>query len=157
MHGMNTMATQRASPRKRTAKNRYSVLLVDDSEHDRLFLRRALQATPQFVIVGELDDGEAAIEYLDGQEQFSDRTKYPFPDVMLLDLKMPRKTGHEVLEWLQTQLFDDLFVAVVSGSFLPDDIARSMALGADAYFRKGAMRQEVEAMIGKITLMLGQA
>jgi CheY-like chemotaxis protein len=135
-------------------KEHYLVLLVDDSEDDRLFMRRAIQATPRLKLVDELGDGEAAIEYLDGQKGFADRQQHPFPDVVLLDLKMPRKTGHEVLEWLRTRQFYDLFVAVVSGSFLPEDVTRSMELGADAYFKKGALKEELDAMIGEITQML---
>ncbi len=61
------------------------------------------------------------------------------------------------MQWLQNRQFDSLFVAVVSGSFLPEDIARSMALGADTYFRKGALREDLEAMIASITEMLDQA
>jgi CheY-like chemotaxis protein len=138
-------------------KERYTVMLVDDSEHDRLFMRRAIQADPRLRIVGEVCDGQAAIEYLGGQAQFQDREKHPFPDVVLLDLKMPRKTGHEVLQWLQTQAFNDLFVAVISGSFLPEDIQRSKELGADAYFKKVAIRKELELMISEIIRLLDEA
>jgi DNA-binding NarL/FixJ family response regulator len=72
------------------------------------------------------------------------------PDAMLLDLKMPKRTGHEVLQWMHTQSFGKMFVAVVSGSFLPEDVARSMAFGAHAYFKKTALRDEQEAMIREI-------
>jgi CheY-like chemotaxis protein len=135
-------------------KEKFSILLVDDSEDDRLFARRAIQTNPKLVIVGEVGDGEAAIEYLEGRKEFADRAKYPFPDAVLLDLKMPRKTGHEVLQWLQTQSLPNLFVAVVSGSFLPEDIARSMALGAHAYYKKHASKAEQEAMVHEIARLL---
>jgi CheY-like chemotaxis protein len=135
-------------------KEKYSVLVVDDCEDDRLFLRRAIQSCPKLYIVGELGDGEAAIAYLEGLKSFGNREKNPFPDAMLLDLKMPRKTGHEVLEWLRAQPFKDLFVAVISGSFLPEDIERSKALGANAYYKKNALKVEQEAMIREIAEML---
>ncbi|MDB6020842.1 MAG: putative response regulator, CheY [Pedosphaera sp.] len=144
-------------PPERMTKERYSVLLVDDSEDDRLFMGLAIQATSRLKVVGEVGDGEAAIDYLDGQNRFQDRDQHPFPDVVLLDLKMPRKNGHEVLQWLQTRPFGGLFVAVVSGSFLPEDIARSKALGADAYFKKGALKEELQAMINELTQMLDKA
>ena len=153
---MSQLAGQRAFPRERVAKDRYSVLLVDDSDDDRLFMRRAIRSVSGLVLVGEVCDGESAIEYLSGHGPYTDREKHPFPDVVLLDLKMPRKTGHEVLQWLQTQQFSDLFVAVVSGSALPNDIARSLDLGADVYFRKSALREELEAMVAEITRMLNQ-
>src|ERR1700722_17008514 len=138
-------------------KEKYSILLVDDSEDDRLFIRRAIQRCPQLFIVGEVNDGEGAIAYLEGRGAFHDRVKHPFPDAMLLDLKMPRKTGHEVLQWLQTRSFNDLFVVVVSGSFLPEDIDRSTALGAHAYYKKTALKEEQEAMLREIVQLLGTA
>ena len=138
----------------RTTKERYSVLLIDDSEDDRLFMRRVLRQNPRFAIVGEVFDGEDAIGYLSGTGGFNDRGLHPFPDVLLLDLKMPRKTGHEVLEWLQTQHFNELFVAVVSGSILPEDVERSMALGANAYYQKDALKEELEAMVRQIEDLL---
>jgi len=141
----------------RMAKDRYSVLLVDDSEDDRLFLRKAILRNPKLAIAGEVCDGEAALAYLEGQDAYKDREKHPFPDVMLLDLKMPRMTGHEVLEWLQTRGFGKLIVIVISGSFLPQDINRSMALGANAYFKKSAARDEQEAMVREIALLLDKS
>jgi CheY-like chemotaxis protein len=135
-------------------KARFTVLLVDDSEDDRFFMRRALCNNPRLFVVGEACDGEDAIAYLSGQAVFSDREKHPFPDVLLLDLKMPRKTGYEVLQWLQTQAFSDLRVIVVSGSALPEDVARSLALGADAYHKKPALKQEQEAIVCEIESLL---
>jgi CheY-like chemotaxis protein len=135
-------------------KKAYTVLLVDDSVHDRLFMRLALSKNPRFNVVGELCDGEEAVSYLSGRGEFSDREKFPFPDVLLLDLKMPRKTGHEVLEWMRTQPFKELRVVVVSGSFLSADVARSRELGAHAYFKKDALAEEQEAMIAEIEQLL---
>jgi CheY-like chemotaxis protein len=131
-------------------KAAFRVLLVDDSEDDRLFLRMALNDNPRLAVVGEARDGEEAISYLRGGGEFADREKFPFPDVMLLDLKMPRKTGYDVLAWLRTQSFNDLVVIVISGSFLPDDISRSLALGAAAYHRKAMIKEEREVLFVEI-------
>ena len=131
-------------------KETYSVLLVDDSEDDRLFMRRALRDHAKLKVVGEVCDGEEAIAYLDGRAGFGDRDKHPFPDVLLLDLKMPRKTGFDVLRWLQTKSFKELVVVVVSGSLLPQDIAQSLGLGAHAYHRKSASKDEHAVMFQKI-------
>jgi DNA-binding NarL/FixJ family response regulator len=135
-------------------KHTFSVLLVDDSEDDRLFLRRALCKNPGFTVVGELCDGEAAIDYLAGHEEFSNREKFPYPDVLLLDLKLPRKTGHEVLAWIQAQKPEKLRIIVLSGSFLPEDIIRSRELGADAYFKKEALEEEQQATIADMEKLL---
>ncbi|MDB6018298.1 MAG: response regulator receiver protein [Pedosphaera sp.] len=138
-------------------KAKYTVLLADDSEDDRLFMRRALLRTTRLVMIGEVCDGEEAIDYLSGVGAYSDREKFPLPDVLLLDLKMPRKTGYEVLEWLQTQSLDGLVVVVVSGSFLPEDITRSLALGADAYQQKVALKDEQEGMVREIENLLDKS
>lgn len=136
------------------SKHLYSVLLVDDSPDDRLFMRRAIEASPSLILEAELDDGEAVIDYLSAQGRYQSRANLPLPDVLLLDLKLPRKTGHEVLEWLQKQSFSNLFVAVVSGSFLAEDISRSLELGAQAYFKKRPGREELVAIVKAITTLL---
>ena len=140
---------KRALPAQMT-KDLFSVLLVDDSDDDRLFVQRALRKNLGFVVVGELCDGETAIAYLAGQGEFSNREKFPYPDVILLDLKMPRKTGYEVLEWIQAQKPEKLLIVVLSGSFLAEDITRSRKLGAGAYFKKEALEEQQQAMIADI-------
>jgi CheY-like chemotaxis protein len=134
----------------RMAKDKYAVLLVDDSEDDILFIRRAIRHHSRLAVVGEVHDGEEAIHYFSGEGIFNDRSKHPLPDVVLLDLKMPRKSGHDVLGWLRERPFKNLFVAIVSGSFLPEDIERSLALGADAYYKKNALREEQAELIQAI-------
>ncbi|HZQ48582.1 MAG TPA: response regulator, partial [Verrucomicrobiae bacterium] len=82
----------------KTQKQPYSVLLADDSPQDRLLMRLALQSHPRLSVVGEVSDGIETIAYLSGDGPFTDRKQYPFPDLLILDLKMPRKTGYEILE-----------------------------------------------------------
>src|SRR3954464_4141460 len=78
------------------------LLIVDDSEDDRFFLERELKkALPRCSIVGIVYDGEAAIDYLSGARRFADRSIFPLPDVIVLDLKMPRVNGYDVLRWLR--------------------------------------------------------
>jgi CheY-like chemotaxis protein len=117
-------------------------------------MRLALRHHDRLKIVAELCDGQEAIKYLTGHGGFGDRKKYPFPDLMLLDLKMPRVTGYEVLQWLQTQAFDDLTVVVVSGSILPEDIHKCLELGADAYHVKESLKEPQERMLREILKLL---
>jgi len=126
--------------------DKYKVLLVDDSPDDRFFERIILERSPKFIVVGEARDGQEAMDYLQG--------KGDFPDLILLDLKMPRKNGFDVLQWIQTAKLDRLTVAVMSGSWLAEDVAQSLALGAHAYFKKSSTREEQDKMIFEIEKLL---
>ena len=110
----------------------YSVLLADDSEDDRMLFELALRKVPGMRLVGTVLDGDQAISYLAGRAEFEDRKKFPFPDLVFLDLKMPRVTGFEVLDWLRNWE-PKPFVAVFSGSELETDVRRALSLGADTY------------------------
>jgi CheY-like chemotaxis protein len=135
-------------------KDKYKVLLVDDSSDDRFFMRIVLERSSELLVVGESRDGQEAIDYLQGKGAFGDRHASPFPDIMLLDLKMPGKTGFDVLQWIQAQNLGSLTVAVISGSWLAEDIAKSLALGAHAYFKKTSVKEEQEKMIRDIEKLL---
>jgi len=132
----------------------YTVLLADDSEDDRFFLRKVIGRFPRFRVIGEATDGEETVAYLSGKSVFANRHTYPFPDLLLLDLKMPRKTGFEVLHWLRVQSFHSLTVVVLSSSPLQTDIDASLALGAHGYWTKTAhletqnlIAQEIETLL----------
>jgi CheY-like chemotaxis protein len=134
--------------------DKYKVLLVDDSPDDRFFMRMVLERSSKFVIVGELRDGQEAIDYLGRKNAFNDSKAFPFPELVLLDLKMPHKNGFDVLQWIQTQNLENLTVAIMSGSWLSEDIAKSKALGAHAYFKKTSLKTEQKQMIRDIEKLL---
>ena len=84
-----------------------------------------------------VQDGDEAIAYLKGEGKFSNRTEYPLPTLMLLDLKMPRKNGFEVLEWLRTQpTLSALRVVVLTTSDQIHDVNRAYQLGANSFLTK---------------------
>jgi CheY-like chemotaxis protein len=132
----------------------YSVVVVDDSYDDRFVLRRALERFPRFHLVAELEDGEDAIAYLSGKAALDKPTQHPLPDLMLLDLKMPKKTGFEVLNWLQSRSFLQLTVIVLSGSNLGEDIGASLALGAHGFWTKTADMKKQDAIAREIEALL---
>jgi CheY-like chemotaxis protein len=115
---------------------KYSVLVADDSEDYRFFIERALRYSTRLQLVGAVADGAEAIKYLDGQGVYGDRQLWPFPDLFLLDLKMPLKSGFEVLEWLQKEEFPQFKVVVLTNSALEQDIARVRGLGVEAFHTK---------------------
>jgi len=113
------------------------VLVAEDDPSDVFFLKRAfglagVQTTLYFV-----RDGQEAIDYLEGENGYSDRTAHPMPDLVLLDLKMPRLNGFDVLEWLRKQPgLKRLLVTVLTSSDQPQDINRAYDLGANSYLLK---------------------
>lgn len=114
------------------ANDVYSVLLADDSDDDRTLFRLALRKVPGMRLVAVTHDGDQAIAYLAGRGEFADRKTFPYPDVLFLDLKMPRVTGFEVLEWLKNRE-QKPFITVFSGSEMEGDMKQAFALGADTY------------------------
>lgn len=116
---------------------RYPILLVEDDPNDVLLIQRAFRkanlANPLYVV----EDGENALAYLAGQGDYADRQQYPLPVLMLLDLKLPRKSGFEVLEWLRQQPgLKRLLVVVLTSSANGPDINRAYDLGANSYLVK---------------------
>lgn len=113
------------------------VLLVEDNENDviltQIAFKKARLANPLLVV----RDGEDALAYLQGQEPYADRGEYPFPILVLLDLRMPKLDGFEVLKWISTQPFrDEVLVAVLTSSQNEPDVQRARDSGADSYLVK---------------------
>jgi CheY-like chemotaxis protein len=114
-----------------------SILVVDDNKDDVFLLRYAFKKAgldPSLIHVG---DGEEAVNYLAGQKCYTDRSRYPLPILILLDVKMPKLGGFDVLEWLLTrQDLKELPVVMFSSSFQTEDVEKAKALGAADYLTK---------------------
>jgi CheY-like chemotaxis protein len=117
-------------------------LLVEDNEDDVFFMERAFQQAGVHNPLHVVKNGEEAIEYLGGQNQFSDRQEHPLPDLIFLDLKMPGVNGFEVLKWMRAQSVN-IPVAILTSS--PEDIDRERAreLGAECYLLKPPTKEMV--------------
>jgi CheY-like chemotaxis protein len=112
------------------------VLLAEDDEDDLFFSKRVLQKAG-LVQVYHVKDGQEAMDYLAGKGAYEERQCHPLPGVVLLDLKMPLFTGHQVLEWIRAQReFDDLKVYILTSSDEPRDRSRAEAAGACGYLVK---------------------
>lgn len=79
------------------------ILLAEDNENDVLMFRRASRKAKFDNPIQVVADGEEVIAYLGGEGKFTNRDRYPFPGLVLLDLKMPRKNGFDVLRWVRQQ------------------------------------------------------
>jgi CheY-like chemotaxis protein len=113
-----------------------SVLLAEDNDDDLFLSKRAL-AKAGLAPVFHVADGGQAMAYLAGRDGYSDRTRYPLPEIVLLDLKMPVFSGHEVLEWIRTQpALRALKVFVLTSSGETRDRDRVEKAGAQGYWVK---------------------
>jgi len=113
------------------------MLIADDDENDLYCLRRAIQKAGLRCEVFEAADGQQVIDYLKGEAPYADRALYPVPDLLVLDLEMPRRNGLEVLEWLQGQpQFRGLPIAILSGTDQREYVAQARRLGAKDFLIK---------------------
>ncbi len=134
------------------------ILVVDDDEAYELILPRLFEKVNSSVSFRFVRDGVQAIDYLTGTGEFSDRNKYPHPKLVLLDIKMPRVDGFEVLEWKRKQPhLAALPVVVWSSSELPADIEKAIALGASDYIVKPMFGHGLIEMIDRIYKTLTEA
>lgn len=113
------------------------ILLVEDSDDDAFLLTRALRTAEIDNPVHIVTDGEQALDYLQGAGKFADRAQYALPSLVLLDLKLPRVSGFEVLEWIQRDTtLPPLVVVVLSSSGETRDINMAYRFGARSYLVK---------------------
>jgi CheY-like chemotaxis protein len=126
------------------------ILVAEDDLTDAYFFKRAFRRAGIPVLLHFVRDGQEVIDYLQGDGQFADRTAHPLPQLVLLDLKMPRLDGFEVLEWVRQQPgFKGLQVVIFSGSGEPKDINRAYGLGANWYLVKPHSMEELTALVGR--------
>lgn len=111
--------------------------MVDDSENDLDLMRAAFRMAQCDLPLQEAHNGDEAIAYLKGEGPFGDRNKFPLPDVMLLDLNMPKKNGFEVLTWVRAQPgLKRLTIIALSASMRSADVERAFDLGATSFLVK---------------------
>src|SRR6267143_3130800 len=113
------------------------ILLAEDREDDILLIRRAFEKAGFGNRLQVVRDGEQAVAYLTGQAEYADRTRHPLPDLLLLDLKMPRMDGFEVLKWIrQHPALSLLRVIVLTSSEQIRDVNLAYQLGANSFLVK---------------------
>jgi CheY-like chemotaxis protein len=112
------------------------VLYAEDDPNDVVLLQVVFQARPDLDL-HYVRDGQEAVNYLAGRHPFGDRRIYPLPELILLDIKMPRMSGFDVLAWLRNQpKLLTIPTVVVSSSEQQFDINKAYQLGANAYVVK---------------------
>jgi CheY-like chemotaxis protein len=129
----------------------FTILHVEDDPNDVLLVQRALKKTTAPSTILSVSDGDRALSYLAGSQEFGNREKFPFPHLVLLDLKMPRKSGMEVLAWIREQpTLKRLLVVVFTSSKHDQDINRAYELGANSYLVKPVGFEELVTTMKEI-------
>jgi CheY-like chemotaxis protein len=126
------------------------ILLVEDSRHDILLAERACARAKVKAPLQIVMDGELAIRYLSGDEPFNDRERYPLPSLVLLDLNLPRRNGHEILTWLRQRpelAKETLPVVILSTSDEVQDREMAARAGASRYLVKPLYPEILEEIL----------
>ena len=114
-----------------------TILLIEDDENDVTLVEIALKGSQIPVILKSVGDGLEGLNYLNGTGQFADRTRFPIPNIIILDLKMPRMSGMEFLSYVKDHPELRIIPTIVmSASKLDADVFRAYQLGANSFMVK---------------------
>src|SRR5579859_3905894 len=127
-----------------------TILQVDDDANDIFLLQHAMKKAGVTNPIQVATDGQEAIDYLRGAGKFTDREKFPFPGLLLMDLKLPYVMGLDVLRWIRTQPRTPLMVIMLTASAEDADIAEAYRLGANAFLTKPSEANKFEDMVRAI-------
>ena len=127
------------------------IMLVDDLHDDVTLVTMALTKAGVTDTVHVACAGDEVIEYLNGDGIYADRSRFPFPTLMLLDLKMPRVSGFDVLRWMKDNpKLPYIHVVVLSASDRPDDMKLASDLGAKSYFVKSVRFSDMQRLANEL-------
>jgi len=124
-----------------------TLLVAEDNAHDVFLLKRAFVKAGIDVPMHVVNDGQEAVDYLTGEERFANRKEFPLPTLLVLDLKMPRLSGFDVIRWVREhEGLRRLPILVLSSSGLGKDINRAYDLGANSYLLKPSRFEDLEIL-----------
>ncbi|PAW77628.1 MAG: hypothetical protein B9S32_10115 [Verrucomicrobia bacterium Tous-C9LFEB] len=119
------------------AKEPRIILMVEDNDDDAFITSRAFNSAQVDVTIKRAEDGQSAMDYLEGGGVYADRKTYPLPDIVLLDLKLPRKSGLEVLQWVRKHpTLHPMVILVLTSSSERADVEAAYQLHVNAYVVK---------------------
>ena len=132
---------------------RCALLLVEDDPNDVLLIRRAFRKANLANPIHVASDGDMALAYLQGEGAYANRDAFPLPVLILLDLKLPRRSGLEVLQWLRQQPgLKRLPVVILTSSRETADINHAYELGANSYLVKPVAFDTLLEMVKTLNL-----
>jgi two-component system response regulator len=135
-----------------------SILVVDDSENDRFLVHRALGMSTRSFFVAEAEDVSTAIKYVFGNDRFSDRTRYPIPDLVICDIRLTHNGGFALIDSIHSRPeLRELKVAVMSGLISNEDRALAFEKGACACIDKKNLVSDQAAFLNSVEACLRDA
>lgn len=124
------------------------VLYADDDENDVFFMERAFSKLKLRRALRVVTNGREAVGYLTAAAGPAERAKFPVPDLVCLDVKMPEMSGLEVLKWVRGQAkWRTLPVVMFSSSTLRRDVEFARAFGANAYLVKPSNAEQLPGLV----------
>jgi CheY-like chemotaxis protein len=124
------------------------ILVLEDNEDDAALLKRALQKNGITSPVIVLNDGNEGVAYLSGKGEYGDRDLFPVPNVLIIDLKMPKMGGLDFLRWLKGHPeFRVIPTIVLSSSMQDRDVLTAYQLGANSYHVKPSSFEDFQALV----------
>jgi len=127
------------------------ILLLEDSPDDAFLLQRAFQKAGVSNRLHVLHDGERALEYLEGRGEYADRLMWPLPVLALIDLRLPRRSGLEVLERVRSRPgLRRLPIVVLTSGADPSDVSRAYDLGANSLLLKPMGSEALQKMVAEL-------
>ncbi|MDB6109825.1 MAG: two-component system response regulator, partial [Pedosphaera sp.] len=128
-----------------------TILHVDDDPNDRLLVATAFRHVILPLNLRAEENVEKSLEYLAGTGAYSNRDRYPFPALVLLDLRLPRKSGLEVLAWIRDQPdLQNLPVVILSSSAQESDTLTAWQMGVNGYFSKPVSLAPLRQIVAEI-------
>jgi CheY-like chemotaxis protein len=128
-----------------------SILIADDISSDIDLIKRALARARVLNPLYSVNDGDEAIAFLEGEGIYSDRTRFPYPGILLLDLKMPKVSGFAVLAWIKAHPeHQDVGVIVLTGSDDTRELAEAYQLGAISFLIKRSSMTGILSLLSDI-------
>lgn len=127
--------------------------MVEDNDDDRVFFSRALADVGVPAVLKMVQDAREGVDYLEGQGMFADRSRFPLPDVIVMDLRTPRMDAFEFLLWRNASRFSSLPVVILEGAGYGPDQQQARKLGACLVFEKRNDLQSLASIVKDIVTL----
>lgn len=134
---------------------RLCVLYVEDEPDDVFFMRKAMDRMGIPIDLRTVEQGDLAVAYLSGQAPFDSRDQFPRPDLLIIDLNLPVRSGFDVLRWIRSSgEWNTLPVVVFSSSGRVEDRAQAAECGASLYLLKPASGLQFDTVVRELVRLI---